>query len=66
MVDRGCWYMGCMNDGLPRPIFAQAHDLHASLRLCERHMSELSREPDRAGTLVHRPPRDSNPGAGRA
>lgn len=57
MVDKTCWFRGCTSDGLPRPVFARAHDLHASLRLCERHMSELSRDPDRAATAVEGPGR---------
>ncbi|HEY6057395.1 MAG TPA: hypothetical protein VIV06_05145 [Candidatus Limnocylindrales bacterium] len=55
MNDKACWYRDCTSEGLPRPLFAQSHRLHASLRLCERHLSELARDPDSAAARVERP-----------
>ena len=50
-----CWYMGCQAEGEHRPLYATAHGLHAGLRLCRRHMTELSTDPSRAATAVARP-----------
>jgi hypothetical protein len=50
-----CWYRGCAAPGDPRPLFAYAHGLPAAVRLCDRHMSELARDSDRAAELVERP-----------
>ena len=50
-----CWYRGCLEQGDPRPLFAHAHDLPAAIRLCDRHVSELAREPDRAAKAIERP-----------
>lgn len=50
-----CWYRGCTEQGDPRPLFAHAHGLSASIRLCDRHLSELAREPDRAIVVIERP-----------
>jgi hypothetical protein len=50
-----CWYRGCLDHGDPRPLFAYAHGLPASIRLCDRHISELARDPDRAASMIDRP-----------
>jgi hypothetical protein len=56
MQDRKrCWFRQCLAAGLPRPLFAQVHDLPATLRLCERHMHALAAEPRRARAQVIRP-----------
>ena len=55
-----CWFRSCAAAGEPRPLFATAHALPATLRLCRRHMTVLSSDPERAATAVERPP--SGPG----
>jgi hypothetical protein len=49
-----CWYRGCVEQGDRRPLFANAHGLPASIRLCDRHLSELAREPDRTAIAIER------------
>ncbi len=50
-----CWYRGCDKPGDSRPIFAQVHSLPGAMKLCDRHMSELAREPDMVSTAIERP-----------
>jgi hypothetical protein len=57
MVGKRCWFKACLKQGEPRPIFAHAHALPASLRLCDRHLSELAQDPDNATTSIERPER---------
>ena len=53
-MDKECSFRGCTAVGLPRPLFARVHDLPMTLRLCERHLSELSRQPELASSSVER------------
>lgn len=53
--DKRCWFRDCEALGEPRPIFAHGHDLPAAVRLCDRHLSELVREPGCVGELIERP-----------
>jgi hypothetical protein len=54
-VRKGCWFKGCASAGEPRPMYATAHGLPATLRLCQRHMTVLSNDPSRAAAETARP-----------
>ena len=59
-MEKRCWFRGCGAVGEPRPTFGRAHELPITLRLCERHLSELARDPARAAIVVERPPVGGN------
>jgi hypothetical protein len=56
-VRQRCWFRGCLWAGEPRPLFAHSHELPATLRLCQAHMSVVDARPALLLTEVARPAR---------